>query len=390
MSEAPTPSDGPPASETYEVFRRLRENKPVSREPDGPWRVARYEDVQRVLRDFKTFSSGRVPQRPPGVEERPPSMLFSDPPVHMRLRRLVSQAFSPRNIARQRDLVETRCEELVKHMCEQDQRDVIYELASPLPVTVIANMLGVADGPIRQFKQWSDAIFGNIGDILMGSPSEDAMKAAVEMDAYFLEKIAALREHEQPHLLSYLVHVEPEGKKLTDEEILMFCRLLLIAGNETTTGLIVGCVRIFHELPETFSQLKRDPALIPTFVEETVRYYSPFQLTVRRVTRDVEISGVTLREGDLVLPLIASANRDEKVFDRADQFVIDRDPNPHLAFGSGVHSCLGSNLARMEAQIAVASLAKHLDEISVVRPDTSALDEFGGVDSLIINIRRAA
>lgn len=387
MAETPTPT-GPVSA--HELFRQLRAESPVSRDEGGAWRVARYEDVLQVLRDFETFSSGRVPQRPPGADTPTPSMLFSDPPVHTRLRRLLGQAFSPRNIAQQRELIETRCEQLVRKMCEQDQPDVIYELASPLPVTVIANMLGVADGPIRRFKQWSDAIFGNIGEILMGAPSEQATKAAAEMDAYFLDKIAALREHAQHHLLSDLVHLETEGRKLADEELLMFCRLLLIAGNETTTGLIVGCVRVFHELPETFSQLKRDPALIPTFVEETLRFYSPFQLTVRRATRDVELSGVTIREGDLVLPLMTSANRDERVFDRADEFAIDRDPNPHLAFGSGVHSCLGSNLARMEGQIAVASLLKHLDEISLVQFDPNALDEFGGVSSLAINIRRAA
>ena len=376
-----------PPSDVYEEYRRLRATSPVSR-GDEAWRVARYRDVHTVLRDHRTFSS-RVSQRT--LEpDAPLSMLFSDPPVHTRLRKLVGRAFSPRRIEEQRDLVYARCEELVKHMCEQDQPDLIYELAAPLPVTVIAHMLGVAGGDVREFKRWSDTVFDNIGEILLGTPNEEVVEVVREMDAYFLDRIASLREREQPHLLGRLVHVETESGKLTNEELLMFCRLLLIAGNETTTGLIAGCVRVFHEFPETFSKLKHRADLIPSFVEETLRYYAPFQLTVRRATRDVELSGAKIREGELVLPLIASANRDEDVFDRANEFVIDRDPNPHLAFGYGVHQCLGATLARLEGQIAAASLVRHLDEISLVEFNPETLGRLGGPHSLAIKFRRAA
>jgi cytochrome P450 len=389
VTETSTPSDAS-AIDIFDHYSDLRRTRPVSRaEEDGPWQIARYAEVREVLKNHEVFSSD-VAMRRKEDADRPPSMLFSDPPVHTRLRKLIGSAFSPRQIALQRELIETRCEQLVTQMCKQDQTDLIDELAAPLPVAVIAHMLGVPDGNIREFKRWSDAIFSNIGEILLGNPSREAMKAAAEMDAYFLEQIAELRRKSQPHLLGQLVHTETDAGKLSDAELLGFCRLLLIAGNETTTGLIVACVRVFHELPDTFARLKQAPNFIPSFVEETLRYYSPFQLTIRRATRDFVLGGVTIRKTDLVLPIMASANRDEDVFAGADRFLIDRDPNPHLAFGLGVHSCLGSSLARLEGQIAVRSLITHLDEITLADSDTRSLNSFGAPSRVAIHIRRAA
>lgn len=373
----------------YANFRGLREEAPVSRDGEaGPWRVARYDDVKSVLRDPDTFSSDvSLRPREPGTS---PSMLFSDPPLHNRLRKLISRAFSPNAIVGQRDMIASRCEQLVSHMVEQEQPDLICELASPLPVTVIADMLGVTDGNMREFKRWSDIIFGNIGEVLLGEPGEEVIKASEEMNAYFQSRIDGLREHPEQHLLSGLVHVETDEGKLTDSELLMFCSLLLIAGNETTTGLISACVRIFHEQPWTFKKLKSDAGLIESFIEETLRFYAPFQMTIRRATRDVEFAGVKISKGELVLPLIASANRDERIFSDADQFIIDRDPNPHLAFGSGIHNCIGAPLARLEGQIAVTSMIEHLDEISLQEHDPELLSRFGGPGKLLVNIHRAS
>jgi cytochrome P450 len=170
----------------------------------------------------------------------------------------------------------------------------------------------------------------------------------------------------------------------------MFCSLLLIAGNETTTSLIVGCTRMFHEMPESFDRLKHAPELIPGFIEETLRYHSPFKLTLRRAARDVELCGQKIAEGDLVVPLIASANRDERIFPQASEFVFDRDPNPHLAFGLGIHSCLGASLARLEGRIAVASLLKHLEGISLCDPDDTQLDGFGAPTFVMVELQRSA
>jgi len=382
MSEVEQAAPGDP----YAHYRNLRREAPVTRmEGDGPWQIARYHDVHQVLKDFQTFSSD-VSIRP--REERQPSMLFSDPPEHNRLRKLVSYAFKPSHIAAQRGLIQSRCEALIEEMRQHDQVDLVAALAAPLPVTIIAHMLGVMDGDMKTFKYWSDAIFSNIGEILFGTPSEEAERCSEAMNAYFLERIAALRVRPVDHLLGRLVETETEDGKLSDEELLSFCRLLLIAGNETTTGLITASARIFDEMPATLDQVRANPALVSTFVEEALRYYSPFAATVRKTTRDVEIAGVTIGEGELVTPMIGCANRDDDVFDRADEFLIDRDPNPHLAFGFGIHFCLGAHLARLEGQIAVETLARTFREISLaeaVDPDEGS--GLGGPDKLIVTLR---
>ncbi len=371
----------------YTEFQRLRASAPVSRNStEEPWRVVCYDDVRAVLRNPGVFSSDvSLRAREPGAS---PSMLFSDPPIHNRLRKLISRAFSPTAIAEQRDMITQRCEQLVGHMALQPQPDLVAELASPLPVTVIADMLGVSDGNMQEFKHWSDLIFGNIGEVLLGEPNEEVVKASEEMNAYFQSCIDDLRVHPQQHLLSRLVHVETNEGRLTDSELLMFCSLLLIAGNETTTGLISACVRIFHEQPWTFQRLKSDPTLIESFIEETLRFYAPFQMTIRRATKDTSVAGTKISKGDYVLPVIASANRDQTVFADPDTFVIDRDPNPHLAFGSGIHNCIGAPLARLEGEIAVAAMIRYLDAISLVEHDPELLSRFGGPDKLLVNIER--
>ena len=371
----------------YPYYRTLRQENPVCIGVGGFWQVARYADVQQLLRDNKTFSSD-VSTRPP--EERGPSMLFSDPPLHNRLRKLVSYAFKPGHIESQHDLISEKCEELMKAMCRHEDVDLVEALAAPLPVTVIARMLGVEDGNLGVFKHWSDTIFSNIAEILFAQPDASVMQAAAEMDAYFLERIAGIRNAPVDNLLGRLVETETEEGRLSNQELLSFCRLLLIAGNETTTGLITGCVRVFDEMPETFTALKQDRTLIPSFIEETLRFYSPFSATVRRTTCETELAGTLLPKGVLVVPLIASANRDESVFDRADEFIIDRDPNPHLAFGYGIHNCLGAHLARLEGRIAVASLVNALDEITITEEDRTQFNRLGGPEKLQVKLKTAA
>ena len=371
----------------YPYYRTLRQENPVCIGVGGFWQVARYADVQQLLRDNKTFSSD-VSTRPP--EERGPSMLFSDPPLHNRLRKLVSYAFKPGHIESQHDLISDKCEELMKAMCRHEDVDLVEALATPLPVTVIARMLGVEDGNLGVFKHWSDTIFSNIAEILFAQPDESVMQAAAEMDAYFLERIAGIRNAPVDNLLGRLVETKMEEGRLSNQELLSFCRLLLIAGNETTTGLITGCVRVFDEMPETFTALKQDRTLIPSFIEETLRFYSPFSATVRRTTCETELAGTLLPKGVLVVPLIASANRDESVFDRAGEFIIDRDPNPHLAFGYGIHNCLGAHLARLEGRIAVASLVNALDEITITEEDRTQFNRLGGPEKLQVKLKTAA
>ncbi len=370
----------------YEGFKLLRDYAPVTQlEADGPWQVARHADVRAILRDHETFSS-EVSIRPP-AERGAPSMLFSDPPVHNRLRKLVSVAFKPGQIQLQEQQIRSRCNALLDAMPTDTELDLVRALAAPLPVMVIAEMLGVDDGDMATFKAWSDEIFSNIGEILFGTPSAQSERAAREMNAYFLQRINDIRQHPKEHLLGQLVATETEDGKLDDEELLSFCRLLLIAGNETTTGLITASARIFHEEPDSLVQLKQNPQLAKTFVEEALRFYSPFSATVRRTTKDVEIAGQGIAAGELVIPLLASANRDERVFQAPDTFRLDRSPNPHLGLGFGIHVCLGAHLARLEGKIVVEQMVERYRCIELVNAKATTVGELGGPKSLAVRLR---
>ncbi len=387
MTEASPPTAAP--ADQYTEWARLRADQPISRDPEGPWRVARYDDVRHVLKthvDFSSVVSERMSEDPDSV----PTMLFTDPPGHDRMRALVSRAFTPRQVAAQSEQIAARCRSLMADFASDEQADLVTSFAAPLPVGVIATMLGVEDGDFVQFKRWSDAIFSNIGDILLATPSEASVEAGEEMSAYFLERIAELRRAPRQHLLSDLIQVETDQGRLSDGELLMFCFLLLIAGNETTTSLIVGCTRVFHDMPELFDRLKRSRREVPDFIEETLRFHSPFKVTLRRAARDLELAGQEIAKGDLLLPMIASANRDERVFVGADRFIADRSPNAHLAFGLGIHSCLGATLARLEGRIAVESMLDHLNGIELVDPTDPALDAFGAPNSIAVRLERAA
>ena len=377
MSETTEQSELQADVNPYQGFKFLRDHAPVTQlEADGPWQVARHADVHAILRDHETYSS-EVSIRPP--EERgAPSMLFSDPPVHHRLRRLVSVAFKPSQIAKQEQQIRQRCGDLLDAMPKDTELDLVQALAAPLPVMVIAEMLGVEDGDMATFKAWSDEIFSNIGEILFGTPSPESERAAEEMNAYFLQRINDIRRAPKDHLLGQLVETETEDGKLDDDELLSFCRLLLIAGNETTTGLITASARIFHEEPQTLVQLKEQPELAGSFVEEALRFYSPFSATVRRTSKDVEIAGQRIGAGELVVPLIASANRDERVFEAADTFRIDRNPNQHLGLGFGIHVCLGAHLARLEGKIVVEQMAQRYNSVSLANPQTATVGDLGG------------
>ena len=252
---------------------------------------------------------------------------------------------------------------------------------------VIAEMLGVEDGDMATFKGWSDEIFSNIGEILFGTPSAESELASQEMNTYFLQRINHIRRRPKEHLLGQLVATELEDGKLDDEELLSFCRLLLIAGNETTTGLITASARIFYEEPDTLIQVKDKPQLAKSFVEEALRFYSPFSATVRRTTKDVEVAGQAIAAGELVIPLLASANRDERVFEAPDTFILDRSPNPHLGLGFGIHVCLGAHLARLEGKIVVEQMAERYRGIELVNAQGTSVGELGGPKSLAVKLR---
>ena len=318
-------------------------------------------------------------------------MLFTDPPAHDRLRALVSSAFTPRQIAAQEEQIEARCEALMKDFAARESGDLITEFAAPLPVGVIATMLGVEDGDFVEFKRWSDTIFSDIGEILIGTPSPAAIAAGGEMSAYFLERIARLRETPRTHLLSDLVYVDTEEGRLTDGELLMFCFLLLIAGNETTTSLIVGCARMFDERPDIFERLKSSPDLIPGFIEETLRFHSPFKATLRKAARDLEIAGQPIAKDDLIPAAhrFSESGRDGlRPQQTSSSSIGSQTRTSPSAWASTAVSA--ASLARMEGRIAVASMLRHLGGISLCDPTMPELDGFGAPASVKVDLRPAA
>jgi cytochrome P450 family 109 len=373
----------------YPFFAGLRANSLVTMFGGmGLWGVAKYDDVVRILRDHETFSSV-VGARALAGEEVPPSMLFNDPPVHTRLRGLLSKAFTPRMVELQRQAIQEACDRMVDSICSQDDPDVVAELAYPLPVMVIAGMLGVQDGDMATFKRWSDAIIENVGPMIISGDDSGVAEVNVEFDAYFRERLQKLRREPEDNLLSALVHAETEDGRLSEEDLLVMCRLLLVAGNETTTGLIVNSIRVFSEFPEVVARLRAEPDLIPTAIEEVLRFYPPFPATFRRATRDVDVRGVTIGENQRVLVLLASANRDEDAFERADEFVVDRDPNRHVGFGMGIHYCLGAPLARLETDIALRTLLPRISSAELLASEDDSLLRPGGPKSLRVRFQPA-
>lgn len=340
----------------YNHFQEMREKQPVYRDPDQPvWSVFSYADVQRVLMDWSTFSSARGevhddPQNPVGA-----SLISLDPLRHRQLRGLVTQAFTPRTIAN----LETRIEKVVDTLLDQvagkESMDVIADLAFPLPVTIIAELLGVPSEDRRQFQRWSNDI--------VGSDEETYMSSQQAMGAYFFQQLAERRKKPQDDLLTALIGAEIDGAHLSSAELAGFCVLLLVAGHETTTNLLGNAFFCFDAYPDAVEELRADARLMPAAIEEILRFYSPVRMLPRVATHDTILNGQQIKCDDMVLPQFASANRDEAQFPQADVFDIHRNPNRHLAFGHGIHFCLGAPLARLEAKVALNTTLKRLVEI---------------------------
>jgi cytochrome P450 len=377
----------------FSMFQVLRKTAPVMKLPGdfNFWGIFRYEDCLRILRDPQTFSS-MVDSMSLRGEKRPPTILFDDPPIHTRMRGLLTKAFTPRVLEEQRDAIRQNATRMIDGMLREDTPDLIAHLAYPLPVMVIAGMLGVEGGDMATFKRWSDAIIQNVGNALVSESDDDPIADVnAEFNEYFSARLRELRAHPEENLLSELVHaVGEDGERLTEEDLLIVCRVLLVAGNETTTGLIVNAIRVFNEFPEVLQAVRERPALIPSMIEETLRYYPPFPATIRRAMRDVEVAGVTIPKNHRILVMLASANHDETAFDRAEEFVVDRDPNRHLGFGMGIHYCLGAPLARMEGNIAVDILAPRITALKIEETEEDAVLRPGGPAKMLVRFERDA
>ncbi|MGV0774473.1 cytochrome P450 [Mycolicibacterium elephantis] len=338
------------AGDPYPAYRELRNTTPVVwNDVTNFWALTKYEDVRFVSGHPLLFSSQfgitiPDPSQPEPVQEG--NLIFTDPPRHRQLRKLVNTAFTRRQVA----LLEPKVRQIVHGVLAGVEPGSIQEFAetfaAPLPTRMIAELLGAPPDDWERFRRWSDACTGTADPEI----ELDAMAAIGELYEYFLQLIAARRAEPRDDMMSVLSTAEVDGVRLTDEDLLNFAFLLLVAGNETTRNLIALGTLALIEHPEECAKLVADPALMPAAVEEMLRFTSPVTHMARQATEDVEIRDQLIKAGDTVVMLYGAANRDEEIFGSdAEEFRIDRHPNPHIAFGCGEHSCVGSQLARLEA-----------------------------------------
>lgn len=347
----------------YPVYDQLRSASPVLRVPPpfDAWLVFDYEGVKRVLNDHDTFSSAVPAPRH--------WFLFFDPPRHTKLRALISRAFTPRVVANLEPRIRQLSRELLDQTIERGEMDLAADYAVPLPMKVIAEAIGIPAADWPRFKRWSDGIlklsYARSGGEEAAAAGREFGAVTAEMSAYLTDAVAQRRAAPRDDLLTRLVEAEVDGERLTHDEILGFFQLLVVGGQETTTNLIDNAILCFVEHPDQLARLRATPGLLPSAIEEVLRYRSPLQWMMRTPRRDVEVHGQVIPAGKLVLPMIGSANRDPRLFFDAGRFDVARDPNPHLAFGHGIHACLGAPLARLEARIALTDL---LERVRDFRP----------------------
>ena len=362
----------------FDWYAEMREEAPVRYDEEREcWDVFRYADVDAVLDDPGTFSSN--PRRasaldlPPEEEQNPimETMLLTDGERHDRLREVVEDSFRPRALAGLTPRFEAIATDLLDDAVEGGRMDVVDDLAYPLPVIVIAELLGVPSEDRPQFRRWSETLVETPTD-----PSEEGLRefrerqerVSEELADYFRTKLEARREDPRDDLLSTVARAAADGE-LSGEEALGVCMLLLVAGNITTTNLVGNAMRCLTDYPAAMARLETEPSLIESAVEEVLRYRSPVQALTRFATRDVELGGREIDEGDVVVTWLGSANRDAATFEAPDEFRIDRAPNPHFGFGRGTHYCLGAPLARMEARIALRSLFGRVTDVERANDD---------------------
>lgn len=357
------PFDPEVIRDPYPSYARLRREAPVCGTPLGFAAISRYDDVLEVLRRPETFSSSAVGDLINGVKALSPedlgqgeTLLGSDPPVHTRLRKIVNRAFTPRRIAALEARIRTIAGDLVTALSSGSDCDLVAQLAVPLPVTVIAEILGIDPERRGDFKRWSEEILAAVA----GAPTPELRarleRSFVERAAYLEDVVEDRKRRPRDDVISALVQAEQEGGAMTEDEVGDFIVLLLVAGNETTTNLIGNALLATLGHPHLLETIVLDLSLVPALVEETLRYDSPVQLTFRRARQDVEIAGEEIREGETLGLLLGSANRDERHFQDPDRFDLTREKMAHLAFGFGTHFCLGATLARLEARVALETL----------------------------------
>jgi cytochrome P450 len=337
----------------FDILARLRADGPVRRSTPDTWMVSRYEDIRAISRDPGRFSSARGviindPARRDPRAMGTGSVIHMDPPDHSAYRKLVNGEFTPRAVGRLEDAVRATVRGVLDEVPPGEEIDAVSAVTAPIPVLVIAALLGIGDGDLADFRRWSDAMIE-----FSDSPSDEGHVAGLELFEFLGRHIDSRYEQPGDDLISLLTAGAFRGEALAREQILMFCLTLLVAGNETTRHLLSGGLQVLAEHPEQRVRLAADPALIPQAVEEMLRWITPIQAMGRTALTDLEFGGQAIAEGDYLVMLYASGNRDEQAFGpTADRFDVGRPVSPtHVAFGFGEHLCLGAPLARLEARV---------------------------------------
>lgn len=361
----------------YAVYARLRESSPVARQPGRMggsfWILSRFRDVVSVLKDPRAsvqrgFPPNAPPLAGPPAEELHPLarvlravsriMLFRDPPDHTRLRGLVNKAFTPRTVERLAPRIETLVDDLLARPRADGGMDVIADLATPLPLLVIAELLGVPKEDYKSLKRWSDDLAIMLDGSVALQFAGRAIPSAIQFTEYLRDVVAERRRAPQEDLLSAMIATQEKGEGLTDDEILGTAMVLLAAGHETTTNLIGNGVLALLRHPEERARLVADPSLLPTAIDEMLRFDPPVQATARLMSEDLEIDGTVIPKRQEIGLLLAAANRDPEAFPDPDRFDVARRDNRHVSFGFGIHFCPGAGLARLEGRLAIAALLR--------------------------------
>ena len=384
--------DGVPP-DPYPLYDRLRREDPVHRSSTGRWLLTRYEDCVLVLRHpdmsvAQRQATGDTDEAQLLAAYLSNLMLFNDPPDHTRLRGLVNKAFTPRVIERLRPRITELVEDLLDVAAEAGCIEVIAELGRPLPVTVIAEMLGVPAEDQGTFRGWSEALAHTVDPNMDADTAGRAAVAGLEFMEYFTAMAEERRQHPRDDLLSGLVAAEDEGDRLTADELVTNCILLLIAGHETTTNLIGNGTLALLRNPAELARWRADPSLAKTAVEELLRYDSPVHLTGRTAMQDVTVGETEVRAGEPLTLLLAAANRDPAEFDDPAVLDIGRSENRHLSFSSGPHFCLGAALARTEGQIALSGLIARFPrmELTAEEPEWNPTTTLRGLRALPLSV----
>ncbi len=334
--------------------------------------IARYADVITVLHDHERFTVRR-PEIPYRERIDPfggaPTILTADPPVHARLRKLVSKAFTPRRVRELEPRIREITADLLSHANGSSEVEAMATLANPLPVIVIAELLGVSAADHAQFKQWSNDMISSFGQDVAAGPSPAGLAAKDELRRYLAEAIKQRSANPADDLISALITARDETDTLSENELLAFVVLLLLAGNETTTNLIGNGLLALCRNPEQQNRLRENHEIIPKAIEEMLRYDPPVQMTVRMPTAATSVGGTEIPAGSLAFILLAAANRDPAHFPHPEQFDVARDPNKHVSFGEGIHFCLGAPLARLEGAIAIESMLDKFPHLQLSNPE---------------------